>query len=126
LLLKIAPDLLPDQLNDLVELAMEIKLDGLVVSNTTISREGLKTAKKKIDKIGAGGLSGLPLQQRSTEILHNIFNQTGGKLPLIASGGVFTGEDAKEKIHNGAILVQVWTGFIYEGPSIVKRISKSL
>ncbi len=126
ILLKIAPDLNTEQLSDVVSLAMEIKLDGLVISNTTISRDGLKTPKNKIDQIGAGGLSGKPVQSRSTEILQYITSQTNGRLPLIASGGVFTGEDAKEKIESGAVLVQVWTGFIYEGPAIVKKILKKL
>jgi dihydroorotate dehydrogenase len=125
-LLKIAPDLTTEQLNDVIELAIEIKLDGLVVSNTTISRDHLKTSLQKIEKIGSGGLSGKPLQKRSTEVLQYIAAQTRGNIPIIASGGIFTGEDAKEKMDNGAILVQVWTGFIYEGPSIVKRICKSL
>ena len=126
LLLKIAPDLTTEQLSDVVSLAIEIKLDGLVISNTTISREGLATSKEKLDRIGAGGLSGKPVQQRSTEILRYIAAQTHGKLPLIASGGVFTGSDAREKIEAGAGLVQVWTGFIYEGPAIVKKICKTL
>lgn len=126
LLLKIAPDLNTEQLSDVVSLAMEIKLDGLVISNTTISREGLTTSKQTLDHIGAGGLSGKPVQQRSTEILRYIAAQTQGKIPLIASGGVFTGSDALEKMEAGAGLVQVWTGFIYEGPAIVKKICKTL
>jgi dihydroorotate dehydrogenase len=126
LLLKIAPDLNTEQLSDVVSLAIEIKLDGLVISNTTISREGLQTDKVIIEKIGAGGLSGKPVQQRSTEVLNYIVSQTRGKIPLIASGGVFTGKDAREKLEAGAVLVQVWTGFIFEGPSIVKKICKSL
>jgi dihydroorotate dehydrogenase len=126
LLLKIAPDLNTEQLSDVVSLAMEIKLDGLVISNTTISREGLKTPQHKIQQIGAGGLSGKPVQSRSTEILRYIASQTNGRLPLIASGGVFTGADAREKIESGAGLVQVWTGFIYEGPAIVKKILKTI
>lgn len=126
LLLKIAPDLNTEQLSDVVALALEIKLDGLVISNTTISREGLLTSKERIDRIGAGGLSGKPVQTRSTEILRYIAAQTNGRLPLIASGGVFTGKDAKEKIEAGAGLVQVWTGFVYIGPAIVKKICKTL
>ena len=126
ILLKIAPDLNTEQLSDVVSLAIEIKLDGLVISNTTVGREGLQTDKALIEKIGAGGLSGKPVQQRSTEVLRYIAAQTRGKIPLIASGGVFTGKDAREKLEAGAVLVQVWTGFIYEGPSIVKKICKSL
>ena len=126
ILLKIAPDLTQEQINDVIDLALEIKLDGLVATNTTISREQLKTKNHKLQTIGAGGLSGLPLKQRSTEIVKYICDKTNGKIPVIASGGIFTAENAKEKINAGASLVQVWTGFIYEGPAIVKRICKSL
>lgn len=126
ILLKIAPDLTPDQVDDVIELSMEIKLDGLVATNTTIGRNGLQTPDTELEKIGAGGLSGKPLQQRSTGIVEYISQRTGGQLPVIASGGVFTADDAVEKIHAGAALVQVWTGFIYEGPAIVKNICKSL
>jgi dihydroorotate dehydrogenase len=126
LLLKIAPDLTQEQIDDVIDLALEIKLDGLVATNTTISREKLITYNSILETIGAGGMSGLPLKQRSTEIVKYIFEKTGGKIPVIASGGIFTGADAKEKIDAGASLVQVWTGFIYEGPGIVKKICKSL
>lgn len=124
--LKIAPDLTQEQINDVTDLALEIKLDGLIATNTTISRSGLQTPDSKLAAIGAGGLSGLPLKQSSTDIVKYICRQTGGKIPVIASGGIFTAADAKEKIEAGAVLVQVWTGFIYEGPGIVKRICKSL
>ena len=124
LLLKIAPDLTQEQIDDVIDLALEIKLDGLVATNTTISREKLQTTNSKLQTIGAGGLSGLPLKQRSTEIVKYICSKTNGKIPVIASGGIFTGENAKEKIDGGAALVQVWTGFIYEGPGIVKQICK--
>ncbi len=126
LLLKIAPDLTMEQIDDVIDLALEIKLDGLVATNTTISRSGLTTPGSQTTSIGAGGLSGLPLKQKSTEIIKYICALTKGKIPVIASGGIFTGEDAKEKINAGASLVQVWTGFIYEGPAIVKRICKTL
>ena len=126
ILLKIAPDLTTEQINDVIDLALEIKLDGLVATNTTISQTGLTTPDSRLNIIGAGGLSGLPLKQRSTEVVRYICERTKGKIPIIASGGIFTGEDAKEKIAAGATLVQVWTGFIYEGPGIVKRICKSL
>jgi dihydroorotate dehydrogenase len=126
LLLKIAPDLTKEQIDDVVSLSIEIKLDGLVVSNTTTSRDGLKTDQEKLKKIGAGGLSGIPLKKRSTEIVKYICAQTDGLIPVIASGGIFTGPDAKEKIDAGASIVQVWTGFIYEGPAIVKKICKFL
>ncbi len=126
ILLKIAPDLTPEQVDDVVDLALEIQLDGLVCANTTISRNARETSKAEIEKIGAGGLSGKPVKERATEIVNYIHQRTKGEIPIIASGGVFTGEDAREKFNSGASLVQVWTGFIYEGPSIVKRICKSL
>jgi dihydroorotate dehydrogenase len=126
ILLKIAPDLTQEQIDDVVDLAMEIQLDGLVCSNTTISRVGLITPKEEIEKIGAGGLSGKPVKERSTSIVNYINQRTKGEIPVIASGGIFTPEDAKEKLNSGASLVQVWTGFIYEGPAIVKRICQSL
>lgn len=126
ILLKIAPDLTKEQIDDVIDLATEIKLDGLVAANTTISRDQLKTQNSKLKTIGAGGLSGLPLKHRSTEIVKYIHQKTNGQIPIIASGGIFTGADAKEKINAGASLVQVWTGFIYEGPGIVKQICKAL
>jgi len=126
ILLKIAPDLSPEQLDDVIGLALEIKLDGLVATNTTVNRSGLTTHDYRLTTIGAGGLSGLPLKHRSTEIVKYIFGKTGGKIPVMASGGIFTGADAKEKMDAGASLVQVWTGFIYEGPGIVKKICKTI
>lgn len=124
ILLKISPDLTPEQVDDVIDLSVEIKLDGLVVSNTTISRDKLQTSNLKLQTIGAGGLSGLPVQQRSTELLKYINQKTSGLIPIIASGGIFNGKDAKDKIEAGASLVQVWTGFVYEGPGIVKDINK--
>ena len=126
LLLKIAPDLTIGQVDDIVELANEVKLSGLVATNTTITREGLLTPTSKIEEIGAGGLSGKPVQERSTEIVKYIHQQTNGTLPIIASGGIFSGSDAVEKLQAGASLIQVWTGFVYEGPTIVKNICKHL
>ncbi|HMU45322.1 MAG TPA: quinone-dependent dihydroorotate dehydrogenase [Chitinophagaceae bacterium] len=126
ILLKIAPDLTKEQLDEVIELALEINLDGIVATNTTISRKNLKTSEPQLTAIGAGGLSGLPVKKRSTEIVNYISQKTNGSIPVIASGGVFTAEDAKEKLDAGASLVQVWTGFIYEGPGIVKRICKNL
>lgn len=124
--LKIAPDLTKEQIDDVIDLALEIKLDGLVATNTTISREGLTAPGSRLEAIGAGGLSGAPLKQRSTEVVKYLCERLKGEIPVMASGGIFTGEDAKEKIAAGAALVQVWTGFIYEGPAIVKNICKSL
>jgi dihydroorotate dehydrogenase len=126
LLLKIAPDLTTEQVDDVIDLAMEINLDGLVVSNTTVSREKLQTADSKLRAIGAGGLSGLPAKERSTQLVRYISQKTNGRLPIIASGGIFTGADAREKFDAGASLVQVWTGFIYEGPGIVRNICKDI
>ena len=126
LLLKIAPDLTTEQLDDIVELAIEVKLDGLVATNTTISREKLQTTNHELQTIGAGGLSGKPLKQRSTEVLCYLTERLQNKIPVIASGGIFSGDNAKEKLEAGASLIQVWTGFIYEGPSIVKNICKKL
>jgi dihydroorotate dehydrogenase len=127
ILLKIAPDLTVEQLDDVIDLAMEIRLDGLVASNTTINREDLsQESKTKAENIGAGGLSGLPLREKSTSIIRYIHTKTNGSIPLIASGGIFTSKDAKEKLEAGASLVQVWTGFIYEGPGIAKNICDGL
>lgn len=125
ILLKISPDLSTEQLNDVIDLALEIKLDGLVATNTTTDREGLEY-DFKIGTKETGGLSGKPLKKRSTAIVKHIFDKTKGEIPIIASGGVFTSADANEKFEAGASLVQVWTGFIYEGPGIVKKICKSL
>lgn len=125
-LLKIAPDLEWEQIDDVIDLAREINLDGLVATNTTISRKHLQTSTQKLQTIGAGGLSGKPLQNRSTEVLQYIQQKTGESIPIIASGGIFTGTDTKAKIASGASLVEVWTGFIYEGPFIVKRICREL
>jgi dihydroorotate dehydrogenase len=126
ILLKIAPDLSWEQIDDVIELSMEIKLDGLVATNTTISRDNLLTPNSELTTIGGGGLSGKPVTERSTEIVKYICQKTNGKIPVIASGGIFTAADAQEKINAGAVLVQVWTGFIYEGPSVVKNICKDL
>lgn len=126
LLLKIAPDLTVGQLDDIIELSQEIKLSGLVATNTTISRKGLKSEKESVEQIGTGGLSGMPLKEKSTQIINYINRQTNGSIPIIASGGVFNGVDAKEKLAAGASLVQLWTGFIYEGPGIVKNICRDL
>jgi len=126
LLLKISPDLLASELEDIIELAIEIKLDGLIAANTTVKRTNLYSSIQVVDKAGAGGLSGLPLKQATTDISRLIFKKTKGKIPVISSGGIFTPDDADEKFIAGASLVQVWTGFIYEGPGIAKKICNSL
>ncbi|MEJ7626549.1 MAG: quinone-dependent dihydroorotate dehydrogenase [Ferruginibacter sp.] len=126
LFLKIAPDLTIIQINEVVELVSEINLDGLIIANTTISREGLLTPKELVDKIGAGGLSGKPLTHKAAELVKYITGTAASPINIIASGGIFTATDARECLDAGASLVQVWTGFIYEGPSIVKNICKGL
>ena len=107
-------------------MAIEIKLDGLVVANTSLDRSKLITEKVIVEKIGMGGVSGLPVKQRATEMIRYINQKTNGTIPIIASGGIFTGQDAKEKLDAGATLLQVWTGFVYEGPAIVKKILKDI
>ncbi|HEV7622362.1 MAG TPA: quinone-dependent dihydroorotate dehydrogenase [Flavisolibacter sp.] len=124
ILLKIAPDLTWSQIDDVIEIAKEIKLSGLVATNTTIERTGLKTGTSVLKNIGAGGLSGKPLKQRSTAIVQYLFDKTGGSIPVIASGGIFSREDVEEKFKAGACLAEVWTGFIYEGPFIVSKLSR--
>ncbi len=126
LLLKIAPDLTVGQLDDIIELAQEVKLNGLVATNTTISRENLLTEKAEVEAIGPGGLSGKPLKDKSTQIVQYISKHTNGALPVIASGGIITGADARDKLNAGASLLQVWTGFVYEGPYIVRNICREL
>lgn len=126
ILLKIAPDLTTGQIDDVIDLALEIGLDGLVATNTTITRDNLETGTGQLQAIGNGGLSGRPLTQRSTSIIQYITQKAKGKLPVIASGGIFTAADASEKLEAGASLVQVWTGFIYEGPAIAKKICSGL
>ena len=126
LLLKIAPDLNQQQLDDVIALALEIGLDGLVATNTTISREGLLTSAERVEAIGAGGLSGAPVRERATEVVRYLAEKSGGRFAIIASGGIFTASDASEKMAAGAAMVQVWTGFIYEGPFIVGRMCRGL
>jgi len=126
ILLKIAPDLTPGQVDDVIDLSMEIKLDGLVISNTTIGRDGLQTPASEVERIGAGGLSGRPLKKRATELLRYVVKHTNGSVPVISSGGIFSSRDAAENLLEGASLVQVWTGFVYEGPSIVQQIVDGL
>ncbi len=126
ILLKISPDLILEEIDNIIDLSIEINLDGLIVANTTVKRDQLQTINQELQTIGSGGLSGKPLKQSSTQLVEYICKKTNNKIPIIASGGIFAGEDAKQKVFAGASLVQVWTGFIYEGPSIVKNICKSL
>jgi dihydroorotate dehydrogenase len=125
-LLKIAPDLTPEQLNDIVEILKETKTDGVIATNTTISRAALKTEKEKVDAIGAGGLSGKPLTERSTEVIRYLREKLGTDFPIIGVGGIMAPQDAVDKLRAGADLVQVYTGFIYEGPSFAKCINKEI
>lgn len=125
-LLKIAPDLTQSQLDDVVEILQATGVDGIIATNTTISREGLVTDAEKINQIGAGGVSGAPLTKRSTEIIAYLRGKLGPGFPIVAVGGIMTPEDAVEKINAGANLLQLYTGFIYEGPVLVKRINKAL
>lgn len=126
LLLKIAPDLTEKEIESIVEVAMRLDIAGVIATNTTVNREGLKTSRADVVKCGQGGLSGEPLQQRSNEVITLIHRLTRGKLPIIGVGGVFTAEDAWEKICAGASLVQLYTGFIYEGPGVAFRINEGL
>ncbi|MFN8245720.1 MAG: quinone-dependent dihydroorotate dehydrogenase [Ferruginibacter sp.] len=126
LLLKIAPDLSPEQVDEIIELALEIGLDGLIISNTSISRDGLITGPEKVRAIGAGGLSGKPIREMSTGLLKHVAEKSELRISLIGSGGIFTAADARAKLESGARLVQVWTGFIYEGPFIVKKICQHI
>jgi dihydroorotate dehydrogenase len=126
ILLKIAPDLTNEQLDDIIEIVKETKIAGLVATNTTIDRSGLVSDKAMVDSIGAGGLSGKPLTKRATEVISYIHKNSNGQIPIIAVGGIFTAEDAIEKLNAGASLVQVYTGFIYEGPAIASNICKGI
>jgi dihydroorotate dehydrogenase len=126
LLLKIAPDLTEDEVASIVEIAMRFGVAGIIATNTTVKRDALKTSSARIQACGEGGLSGAPLQNRSNEVIRLIFRLTNGSLPIIGVGGVFTAEDAWEKICAGASLIQLYTGFIYEGPGVARRINEGL
>ncbi|WP_428225496.1 quinone-dependent dihydroorotate dehydrogenase [Flavobacterium sp.] len=122
ILLKIAPDLTNDQLLDIIEIVKDSKIAGVIATNTTISREGLQSA----NKIETGGLSGKPLTKRSTEVIRFLSEKSNKAFPIIGVGGIHTAEDALEKLEAGASLVQLYTGFIYEGPALVKAINKKI
>lgn len=126
ILLKIAPDLTKEQLDDIIEIVQETKLDGVIATNTTISRENLKTPQSRIEEIGAGGLSGKPLTKASTEVIRYISETSNKAFPIIGVGGIHSAEDALEKLDAGADLVQLYTGFIYEGPRLIKRINQAI
>ncbi|WP_136667984.1 quinone-dependent dihydroorotate dehydrogenase [Flavobacterium sp. H122] len=122
ILLKIAPDLTDDQLLDIIEIVKDSKIAGVIATNTTISREGLQSA----NKVETGGLSGKPLTKRSTEVIRFLSEKSNKAFPIIGVGGIHTAEDAIEKLDAGASLVQLYTGFIYEGPALVKAINKKI
>ena len=126
LLLKIAPDLSETEIESIVSVATNARIAGLIATNTTISRDGLQTSRAEVEAYGAGGLSGAPLQQRANEVIALIYRMTRGELTIIGVGGVFTAEDAWEKICAGASLIQLYTGFIYEGPGVARRINEGL
>jgi len=126
ILLKVSPDLTDEQLISSVKVAEEQGIDGYIATNTSTLRNNLITSEEKIKSIGDGGLSGKPLSKRSTEVIRLIHSLTKGAKPIIGVGGIHSPADAIEKIQAGATLIQVYTGFIYEGPAIVKRINKSL
>lgn len=126
MLLKIAPDLTNQQLDDVIEIVQEAGVDGIIATNTTIDRSGLHTAPSAIEAIGAGGLSGKPLTNRSTSIIRYIHQHSKGAFPIIGVGGIHSPKDALEKLEAGASLVQLYTGFIYEGPGIIKKINKAI
>lgn len=126
ILLKIAPDLNTMQLDDIIALIVDTKIAGVIASNTSVSRDGLKTSKSKLEAIGNGGLSGKPIQSKSTEVIRYLSEKSEKAFPIIGVGGIHSAEDAIEKIEAGADLVQIYTGFVYEGPSLIKRINKAL
>lgn len=124
ILLKIAPDLTDSQLDDIIDIVLESKIAGVIATNTTISREGLKSDPEIVKE--TGGVSGKPLKNRSTEVIRYLSEKSNKAFPIIGVGGIHTAEDAKEKLEAGASLLQVYTGFIYEGPAVVKNICKGL
>jgi len=126
ILLKIAPDLTDEQLNDIIDIVAETGIDGVIATNTTITRKGLNTPEGEIAAIGAGGLSGKPVRARSTEVIRYLHEKSGGAFPIIGVGGIHSGEDALEKLEAGASLVQLYTGYVYEGPGLVREINKKI
>jgi len=126
ILLKIAPDLSETQIDEIIEIVGLTKISGLIVANTTISRDQLQTPAAQVEKMGAGGISGKPVAARATEMIRYIHRKSNGKIPMIAVGGIHSAQDAIEKLEAGAQLVQLYTGFIYEGPALVRSIHKAL
>ena len=126
ILLKIAPDLDNDQLKEIVEVVLASKINGIIATNTTISRDGLTADGKVIEKIGAGGLSGFPLRKKATQVIEFLRKELGSDAIIIGVGGIMTPDDAIEKIRAGANLIQIYSGFIYNGPSFVKKINRAI
>jgi len=126
ILLKISPDISFEQIDDTLYIIREIGIDGIVAVNTTTSRDGLSTSAEKVEEIGSGGLSGKPLTERALAIVKHISEQTSGDLPIIAVGGIMTVQDAVNMLEAGASLIQLYTGYIYNGPSFVRKIQKAL
>jgi len=126
ILLKIAPDLNEVQLQEVIDIVAETKIDGVIASNTSMNREGLKASKEQLIEIGNGGLSGQPVKDKSTSVIRFLAEKSNKAFPIIGIGGIHSADDALEKIAAGADLVQIFTGFIYEGPSLVKKINKAL
>ena len=126
ILLKIAPDLNDTQLNEIVELVEETNLDGVIASNTSVNRNGLKASQERLEEIGKGGLSGQPIKDKSTRVIQYLSEKSNKAFPIIGVGGIHSAEDAIEKIDAGADLLQIYTGFIYEGPQLVKNINKAI
>jgi dihydroorotate dehydrogenase len=126
ILLKIAPDLTNTQLDEIIEIVSVTKIAGLIVANTTISRDQLQTPAAEVEKMGAGGISGKPVTARATAMIKYIHDKSNGTIPMIAVGGIHSAQDALDKLDAGASLVQLYTGFIYEGPALVKSINSAL
>ena len=126
ILLKIAPDLNNTQLDEIITLIAETNLDGVIASNTSVDRSELKTSQERLTEIGNGGVSGQPVKEKSTKVIQYLSDKSNKAFPIIGVGGIHSAEDALEKINVGADLVQIYTGFIYEGPSLVKKINKAL
>ncbi len=126
ILLKIAPDLTNGQLDDIIEIVGETQIDGVIATNTTLDRSNLQTDSQKLEQIGPGGLSGKALGKRSTEVIRYLHQQSKGAFPIVGVGGIYSASDAIEKLEAGASLVQIYSGMIYEGPSLIKRIKKGL
>ena len=126
ILLKIAPDLNTIQLDEVIEIVSETKIDGIIASNTSVNREGLIATESQLESIGNGGLSGKPIKDRSTAVIKYLADTSNKAFPIIGVGGIHSAEDALEKLKAGADLVQIYTGFIYEGPALVKKINKAI